>query len=377
MKLAVTGANGFLGWHVRCRAYAMGLECVAINRDAMADPDDIGRALRGVDAVIHCAGVNRGPDNEITDGIVSPARRLTEAIARSGRPVRVVYTNSTQAADGSVYGSAKRHGADILAALPGLSDVVLPNLYGEHGRAHYNSFVATFCHELAREQTPRVLHDRELALLHAQDAAEILIREAGSTGHQTIRPEGERIAVSRVLALLREFAATYRTGELPDITSAFRVRLFNTYRSHLAPTEPIAMLPRTDERGTLVECVRTETAGGQAFISSTQPGAVRGEHVHLRKFERFLVVSGEVEISLRRLYTDEIVRFRVSGDRPAAVDMPTMWAHKMTNVGDTPATTFFWTNELFNADDPDTFACPVDTLVQANRGELSDLVPAA
>jgi UDP-2-acetamido-2,6-beta-L-arabino-hexul-4-ose reductase len=93
MKLAVTGADGFLGWHVRCRAYAMGLECVPINRDAMANPDDIGQALRGVDAVIHCAGVNRGPDNEITDGIVSPARRLTEAIARSGRPIRVVYTN--------------------------------------------------------------------------------------------------------------------------------------------------------------------------------------------------------------------------------------------------------------------------------------------
>jgi UDP-2-acetamido-2,6-beta-L-arabino-hexul-4-ose reductase len=81
--------------------------------------------------------------------------------------------------------------------------------------------------------------------------------------------------------------------------------------------------------------------------------------VHLRKFERFLVVDGEVEISLRRLHTDEVVAFRVTGQRPAIVDMPTMWAHKMINVGDRPATTFFWTNEVYSPDDPDTYPCPV------------------
>jgi UDP-2-acetamido-2,6-beta-L-arabino-hexul-4-ose reductase len=366
MKLAITGADGFLGWHVRCRAYAQGLECVPIDRDAMADAADLGQALRGVHAVVHCAGTNRGTDDEVTAGNLDPARRLAEAIQRAGHPIRVVYANSTQSRDPSVYGVAKQQAADILARGSGFSNVVLPNLFGEHGRPHYNSFVATFCHQLAEGHIPRVVHDKEVPLLHAQDAARVLIGEASVTGRYVIAldADAERVTVSRVLKLLREFDAVYRTGELPDIANGLRARLFNTYRSFLFPAHyPILTQPRSDERGTLVECVRTGSAGGQAFVSTTHPGAVRGEHLHLRKFERFLVVSGEVEISLRRLCTDEVIRFRVSGSQPAAIDMPTMWAHKMVNVGDAPAITFFWANELFSPDDPDTFACTVDTLV--------------
>jgi UDP-2-acetamido-2,6-beta-L-arabino-hexul-4-ose reductase len=160
--------------------------------------------------------------------------------------------------------------------------------------------------------------------------------------------------------MLRDFKSVYATGEIPDISDLLRVRLFNTYRSHLFPARyPIALQPRTDARGTLVECVRAGATGGQAFVSSTVPHAVRGDHVHLRKFERFAVMDGEAEISLRRLFTSQVVTFRVSGDRPVAIDMPTMWAHNLTNVGGSALTTFFWTNELFRADDPDTFACPV------------------
>lgn len=369
MRIAITGADGFLGWHVRCRAFAQGRDTVAITRATMADPDELGLALRGVDAVIHCAGANRGSDDEVTAGVLEPARALSTAIARTGQPTRVVYANSTQSRDASVYGLAKQRAAELLGDGPGLSNVVLPNLFGEHGRPYYNSFVATFCHQLAEGTTPRIAHDQELALLHAQDAAQTLLAETTATGHHVLDlDEGApRATVSQVAGLLREFDDVYRTGELPDIAGGWRASLFNTYRSFLFPARyPIPMPPRTDARGTLVECVRTASAGGQAFVSTTRPGAVRGEHLHLRKFERFLVVSGEVEICLRRLFTDEVVRLRVSGEHPAAVDMPTMWAHNMRNVGEVSATTFFWSNELLRADDPDTFACPVDTLVTAS-----------
>lgn len=384
MRLAVTGSAGFLGWHVRCLAFARGLDCVPIDRDLLSDPDNLVAALDGVDAVIHCAGANRGTDEEVTGGIVGPAGRLRDAIRRGGRRVPVVYANSTQSRMDNPYGRAKRRAADLLADAVDVSDVVLPNLFGEHGRPYYNSFVATFSHQLAHGEAPRVLLDREVGLLHVQDAAAALIDatladaalvEAGvvdpasydgtaSAGYRQVdlEPAAQHIAVSGVLKVLRDFDAVYRTGELPDIADPFRLRLFNTYRSYLFPDRyPIAMRPNTDARGTLVECVRTGRAGGQAFVSSTEPGATRGEHLHLRKFERFLVVGGEVEISLRRLFTDQVIRFRVSGSAPGAIDMPTMWAHKMHNVGDTVATTFFWTNELFSADDPDTFACPVQT----------------
>lgn len=363
MKLAVTGADGFLGWHLRCKSFALGIECIPVRRDAMGSSDRLADLIRGVDAVLHCAGVNRGTEREVTEGNLRAAHSLAEAVQRVDHPVRIVYANSTHSRGDSAYGMAKRKAGELLAgAAPGrmgFSDVILPNLFGEHGRPHYNSFVATFCHEIAAGRDV-ALQDREVALLHVQDAADVLIQEAHASGHRVVEPEAEPVAVSAVLGMLRGFESVYATGEIPDISERLRARLFNTYRSHIFPARyPIAAQPRTDARGTLVECVRAGTSGGQAFMSSTVPYGVRGDHVHLRKFERFAVMDGEAEISLRRLFTSEVVTFRVSGDRPVVIDMPTMWVHNLTNVADSPLTTFFWTNELFNAEDPDTFACPV------------------
>lgn len=366
MKLAVTGADGFLGWHVRCRAFALGLECVPLRRHMMADPDRLAATMRDADAVLHCAGTNRGTDREVTEGNLLAAHQLAEALQKAGHPVRVVYANSIHACGNTAYGIAKRKAGELLAGTSsgraGLSDVRLPNLFGEHGRPHYNSFVATFCHEIAAGREVEVT-DREVPLLHVQDAADALIREASANGHRFVEPDAPPVRVSALLCLLKEFEQVYATGEIPDITGHLRSRLFNTYRSYLFPTRyPIAASPRTDARGTLIECVRASTTGGQSFASSTVPQAVRGEHVHLRKFERFTVLDGEAEISLRRLFSDEVVTFRVSGAEPVAVDMPTMWAHNLTNIGAKPLITFFWTNEVFQADDPDTFPCPVSAV---------------
>jgi UDP-2-acetamido-2,6-beta-L-arabino-hexul-4-ose reductase len=355
MKIGVTGAGGFLGWHVRCRAFAAGVESVRVD---LAEP-----LPSGLDAVVHCAGANRGTDSEVVEGNLTAARRLVEAVQRADRPVRIVYANSVHSRGDGVYGAAKRKAAELLAgAAPGaFSDVVLPNLFGEHGRPYYNSFVATFCREVADGRQPGEVHDRGIALLPAQDAASALVGEAGAASDRNVEPAGEPVSVRAVLETLQEFASTYRRGELPDLTGRFRTSLFHTYRSFLFPERyPIALPRRSDARGSLVECVRTGVTGGQAFVSTTVPGAVRGEHVHLRKFERFLVVDGRAEIALRRLFTDQVVRFRVDGAHPAIVDMPTMWAHNLTNVGDRPVTTFFWTNELYDPGDTDTFACPVD-----------------
>ncbi len=363
MRLALTGAGGFLGWHVRCRAFALGIECVPLTRDVMADADRSAAVLRDVDGVLHCAGVNRGTDRAVTEGNLLAAHQLAEALRKVDHPVRVVYANSVHARGDTPYGVAKRKAGEVLCVAPvgraGFSDVGLPNLFGEHGRPRYNSFVATFCHEIAAGREVEVT-DREVSLLHVQDAAEVLIREAAAAGHRLIEPDAAAVTTSAVLRLLKEFERVYATGEIPDIADRFRARLFNTYRSHLFPARyPIDANTRADARGTLVECVRAGAAGGQSFVSSTVPGAVRGEHVHLRKFERFTVVNGEAEISVRRLFTRDVVTFRVSGERPVAVDMPTMWAHNLTNVGAAPVITFFWANELLRADDPDTFPCPV------------------
>ncbi len=359
----MTGADGFLGWHLRCLAFAQGIHTVAIRRPVLTDPAQLADALVGLDSVVHCAGASRGTDATVTEGNLGPAQSLAEGVARSGNPVRIIYANSIHSRHDTVYGQAKRKAAAVLAGsspAPEFSDVLLPNLFGEHGRPHHNSFVATFCHEIAAGRRPGTIRDADIALLHAQDAARLLLDETTQAGHRVVVPDASVHSVGGVLKAIGSFADTYRRGELPDLADCFHARLFNTYRSHLFPTgSPCPARSHSDARGILVEGVRAGS-GGQSFVSTTSAGAIRGGHVHLRKFERFMVLSGEAEVSLRRLGSMQVMRFRLSGERPEIVDIPTLWTHNLIGRSEQPAVAFFWTNEILRPDDSDTFPIAVE-----------------
>lgn len=363
MRVAVTGAHGFLGWHLSCRlAAARGVEPLRLGRADFAEPSRLAGALADVDTVIHVAGVNRGTsEEEVEQGNVELAERLRAALG--DRAVHVVYADSIQADGDTPYGRGKRRAAEILREGPGtLADVLLPNIFGEHGRPGYNSFVATFCHEVAAGRLPQVTGDREISLLHAQDAAEALVVAAEHRSDERIRPAGEPRGISEVLELLEGFHAMYaERGEIPDVSSPFARDLFNTYRACLFPDGyPIHPAVHSDPRGELVEMVRSHGGTGQAFVSSTRPGQTRGDHYHLRKIERFMVIRGEAEVSLRKLFHDEVLTFRVSGKRPGFIDMPTMWVHNIRNVGDEDAITVFWADQLLDPLDPDQYALKVE-----------------
>jgi UDP-2-acetamido-2,6-beta-L-arabino-hexul-4-ose reductase len=356
--LVLTGADGFLGWHVRVLARALGLpEPIIADRDALASPARLADLLNRADRVIHMAGVNRGEPHEVAEGNVDVARQLAAGIRACNTPPKtVVFANSIQSGNGTPYGDGKAAAARLLAETTRwfgteFSDVLLPNLFGEHGRPFYNSVVATFCRILADGGTPQVDGDRELELLHVTDAARLLVGAAPGEPVPTVRRTVRELAEQ-----LGRFAAIYRTAEIPELADRFDVRLFNTYRSHLFPANsPLPLTKHADARGSLVEAVKVHGGGGQTFCSSTVPGVTRGEHFHLAKVERFVVVRGEAEICLRRVLHDDVIRFRVSGDEPAVVDMPTMWAHNITNVGDGELMTLFWANDLFDPANPDTY----------------------
>lgn len=357
MKVLLTGASGLLGWHTRVRLRALtGHDVVPVTH---AQWPQLETLMEGADALIHIAGVNRGTDEEVELGNVRIAEELAAAL-RSSRPIRVVYANSVQAGNPTPYGTGKARAAEILerasrAAGGSLTDVILPNLFGEHGRPAYNSFVATFVDAVVRGAQPDV-QNREVGLLHVQRAAQTLMD--GLTGPAaTVRPPATPTGVKDVLELLQEFQELYSGGDIPALDTEFRLDLFNTYRAALFPHHyPIALTSHTDARGRLVETVRAHGGQGQTFVSTTKPAVTRGEHFHLAKVERFVVLSGEARISLRRLFSDEIVSFEVSGESPVIVDMPTMWAHKITNVGPSELTTLFWTHSLFDPHLPDTYA---------------------
>ncbi|QCU77547.1 SDR family oxidoreductase [Citricoccus sp. SGAir0253] len=357
-KIAITGAGGFLGLHVRAAARELGVNTVAIPVGPGFDVDHAVGALDGATRLIHLAGVNRGTDAEIQEGNALFVQQLGQALERCERaPESVIFANSIQAGNGTVYGTAKqRAGAELGTAVERADstyeDVLLPNLFGEYGRPHYNSVVATFSHVVARGGAPEVHQDKELQLLHAQDAADIML---GVVGASDMDRASHRETVAGILGHLQEFAAHYTSGELPDLSSPFRRDLFNTYRAYAFPENmPLPITRHADKRGSFFEIVRSHGGTGQTSFSTTAPGITRGDHFHRRKVERFTVLSGTAEIRLRRLFDDQVFTYTITGDEPKSVDMPTLYAHNISNVGDDTLYTAFWTNDIFDPSNPDT-----------------------
>ncbi|TWP35902.1 NAD-dependent epimerase/dehydratase family protein [Leekyejoonella antrihumi] len=361
MRILLTGAAGFLGWHTRVRLRSLTEhEVVLVTRENWSDLADLAA---DVDAIIHVAGINRGAPHEVEDGNIELAEHIATALKANSSVQRVIFANSIWAGTGSPYGSGKARANSTLAeaaAEAGATyvDVRLPNLFGEGGRANYNSFVATFVHKVVAGDTPEIL-DRPIRLLHVQAAAQTLI-DALTTSLPNLEPVGTETSVQTIYDTLVRMKALYNVGDIPPLLNELDIELFNTLRWAMFPHHyPITLTKHADQRGDLVETVKAHGGQGQTFVSTTHPCITRGEHFHLEKVERFVVIRGRARISLRKVFTDEVISFDVNGDEPAIVDMPTMWVHNITNTGDDELVTLFWAHELFNPERPDTFWEPV------------------
>lgn len=362
MKIAITGSAGFLGWHTRARLHTLtDHEMCPIIRDNWSQLD---AAIADCDAVLHLAGVNRADTDEaVASGNLALAKDVADAVRSAGRPTRIVYASSTQVGNGTPYGKAKEDAGELLRSAASevggiYVEVRLPGVFGEHSRPHYNTFVATFIDCLDRGEQPSV-NDNPVELIHAQAAAAALI-EGLSSRDRLIRAHGHHTRVPEVLSLLESFRDVYGRGEIPKLPTQFHTDLFNTYRAAQFPSKyPFSLMVNADQRGELIETIRAHGSGGQSFVSWTRPDQTRGEHYHLSKIERFVVLSGHARISLRKVLTDEVVTFDVTGERPAVIDMPTLWVHNITNAGTEELITMFWADQLFNPAAPDTYWEPV------------------
>lgn len=361
IRVGITGAGGFLGWHLRCHLHAdANMAVVACDRESFADDAFMHRFVSECDVIVHIAGANRGEDDDIRVINISLAERLTEFLRKSGAKPHVVYTSSVHIERDTPYGRSKLQAGQILsnwaaAVRAPFLELVLPNIFGECGRPFYNSVVATFCRQLADGATPTVHADGEVELMHAQEvAAEI----SNSIRHSVVgvrRCAGQRITVVELLQRLTTIAGEYQASVVPSLRERFNLNLFNTFRSYLFPAYyPVHFTMNSDPRGRLFECVRS-LHGGQCFVSTTKPGITRGNHYHTRKFERFAVIQGQAVIRIRKLLDSEVHEFPVSGDRPSLVDMPTLHTHSIENTGSTELMTLFWSHEFFDRADPDTF----------------------
>lgn len=367
VRIGVTGAHGLIGWHVRAflRVYRPTVEVRLATRETFASPKALDNFVAGLDAVVHCAGMNRGEESEVETCNAELARSLADACSRSAaagnKYPHVVYTNSTHIERNTSYGRGKRFAAEVLgksAAAHGalFSDMVLPHVFGEFGKPFYNSVVATFCYQLSIGEQPQVQVDGDLELAHVQTVAAEAIAaiEEGVGGKR--RLSGQPIKVSGLLEILRAMEDAYFQRQVvPDLRDPFHLSLFNTLRSFRYSHDNGTFLTlHQDNRGTLFEAIKTDN-GGQTFLSTSHPGVTRGNHFHTRKFERFLVCSGQAEIRIRKLFSDQVRVFHVSGDKPCYVDMPTFHTHNIVNTGSSELVTLFWANEIFDRDNPDTY----------------------
>ena len=368
MRVVITGAGGLIGWHAHARLHAANCaarfkgapapyDIVALDHRAFHDDAALCAAVNGAQAVLHFAGVNRAPDDEVEAANPAIAARLAAACRDAGIAPHIVYANSTHAASDTPYGRSKRRAGEILAETPGrYIDLVLPHIFGEGARPFYNNVTATLIAQILAGETPSINPDGRVKLLHAGAAAQAAIDAVttGATGR--IDPENRPIAVPDLYQTLKGFHEGYLANILPDLSDPFMRDLFNSYRCATYPAGwPRPLRLHSDPRGTLFEAVKGG-GGGQTFLSTTKPGVTRGDHFHLGKVERFLVVQGEAVIRIRKVLTDEVWEYRVSGDAPAPVDMPTLHTHSIENVGEGDLLTLFWTHDLFDPANPDTFA---------------------
>ena len=371
MKIAVTGAQGLLGWHTCAHLHARTcaanfkqekplFELVQINRATFEDGKWLSRTIADVDAIIHFAGINRGEDTFVENANPEIADQLIAACMAAGNRPHIIYANSTHSENDTFYGRSKRIAGEKLAQFASAyTDLTLPHIFGECAMPNYNNVTATLINNIWNDEQPEINPDGRVHLLYAGDAAHIAIEAATQKSCGKLVPEGREISVQNLYDKIAGFHRDYSNNIFPDLSDPFDLHLFNSYRTAGYPLHyPLKLKMHTDGRGILFESAKGGNAA-QSFLSTTHPGVVRGNHFHLSLVERFLVVKGNAVIRIRRVLTDEVHEFHVGGDSPVAVDMPPLHTHHIENIDDDDVITFFWSHHVFDPANPDTYADPV------------------
>jgi UDP-2-acetamido-2,6-beta-L-arabino-hexul-4-ose reductase len=237
--------------------------------------------------------------------------------------------------------------------------LIIPNVFGAFCKPNYNSFIATFCDKILNDKTPEIIKDASIPLIYVGNLVEQIldvIQFQNEIKLKRIASDIE-VKVSEVLIFLNYFKESYlKANTIPTFNNSFELQLFNTFRSYIdvEAVNPVALVKHSDERGFFSEIIKTEI-GGQFSYSTTLPRITRGNHFHTRKIERFVVIQGHAKISLRKIGTDIVHEFLLSGEKPSYVDMPIWYTHNITNIGNDPLITSFWINEPYDPKDADTY----------------------
>lgn len=363
--ILVTGANGFIGKNLVATLRTTRPNLKLLLFDVQQPPEDLQTFVRSADFVFHLAGVNRPQTtDEFTTGNVGLTEKLTRLLLETGRPIPLVVSSSTQALQGNPYGQSKRAAEDVAFAYGQQAGAPVyvyrfPNVFGKWSRPNYNSAIATFCHNIARDLPITVLDPSVvLTLVYIDDVVEELLRalegQPNREGAYCIVPVVHTATLGDIVERIRSFRTIRTDRSIPNLGDSLTRRLYSTYLSFLPPNQlsyPLKM--NNDNRGSFTEFLRTPERG-QVSVNISKPGIVKGNHWHHTKNEKFLVVSGKGIIRFRAIDGEEVLEYRVSGDTLEVVDIPPGYTHNIENLGDTDLVTIMWASEAFDPEKPDT-----------------------
>lgn len=363
MKVLVTGANGFIGKNLIVSLNEL-KKYEIISIDKGNTKEELKEALLEADFIFHLAGINRPKDEkEFFKGNSGLTGEIVKILKDNNKNTPIAITSSIQADLDNAYGKSKKLAEEELLMYSTSSNAKvfiyrLPNVFGKWCRPNYNSAVATFCHKIAREEEVWISDPNiELTLVYIDDVVRCLISSMEDknslSGYSKVDIE-HKATLGKIVELLINFVESRKNLIVPNMEDEFTKKLYSTYLSYLPEDKfnyPLNM--NIDNRGSFTEFLKSPDRG-QVSINISKPGITKGNHYHHTKNEKFLVVSGEGVIQFRKIDSEEIIEYKVSGEKLEVIDIPVGYTHNIINTGTSDMVTVMWVNEVFNPEKPDT-----------------------
>lgn len=364
MKVLVTGANGFIGKNLIAKLNELKVyDVISIDKDNTKE--ELVQALLNAEFIFHLAGINR-PKNEkeFFEGNSGLTGEIVKILKDNNKNTPIAITSSIQADLDNAYGKSKKLAEEELLMYSTSTNAKvfiyrLPNVFGKWCRPNYNSAVATFCHKIAREEEEVWISDPyiELTLVYIDDVVRSLISamedKDSLSGYVKVDIE-HKATLGKIVELLNSFVESRKNLMVPNMEDEFTKKLYSTYLSYLPEDKfsyPLKM--NVDNRGSFTEFLKSPDRG-QVSINISKPGITKGNHYHHTKNEKFLVVSGEGVLQFRKIDSEEVIEYKVSGEKLEVIDIPVGYTHNIINTGTSDMVTVMWVNEVFNPEKPDT-----------------------
>ncbi|HZJ89745.1 MAG TPA: NAD-dependent epimerase/dehydratase family protein [Bacilli bacterium] len=363
MKVLITGANGFIGKNLSFYLKERNIDVLGFDLDNSTD--DLKRYLKAADFVVHLAGANRPKSN---DEFYEVNRGLTETIidiiSEENLKLPLIFSSTIHAEQDNDYGKSKKAAEEVLFAYEKATGnkvyvFRLHNLFGKWSRPHYNSVIATFCHNVAHNEDITI-NDPNAALdfVYIDDVVktfyDVIIGAYNVNTKYYAVKQTHNITIGELARLIKSFKESRENRLLPDVQDAFVKKLYSTYLTYL-PVEAFKypLLVHQDERGLFSEFIKGEKFG-QVSVNVITPGFTKGNHYHHTKIEKFLVLTGEATINFKHIATGELISLKVSGEKLEVVDIPPGYTHNIVNETDQDVVFVIWANEMYDPDNADT-----------------------